>query len=319
MKEKEVFMNRFKRVFTSKMIVTGLVVVLALVLIGAASFLKAEKSAEKEDNGKGYIGVMTQKVTPEDKQEFGVTFGVLVTKVMKGEAAEKAGIKKYDVIQYFNDEKIRGSEDLMEAVRSVKPGSNVKVKLFRDSKEKELTVTPGVLEEKELKFEKGGDNADTYGRFFKMGGGGYLGVNLHEMNKNLAEYFGVKENEGALILSVEEDSPAQEAGLKSGDVIVKIEGKNVLKPKDATKILSKFEKGDKVDVDIIRHNKKMTVKVELEARNAPNFQDLQFLNKFGDGGIEFPFGESQGSGFQFRMPDNGNHKRIFEDNNNSDI
>ncbi len=267
-------MQRFKRVFASKKSIAAIVLVLALVLIGTASLLKAEKTAEKESTAKGYLGVMLENMSQDDKKEAGVAFGVLVSKVVKGEAAEKAGIKKYDIIQYFNDEKIRRTDDLTEAVQDSKPGNKVKIKLVRDGKEHEFTVILGTLELKALKpvpFNFPGGKGEKNGFTYFMGGGGYLGVNLYEMSKDLSEYFGVKENEGALILSVEKESPAQKAGLKAGDVIVKIDGKDISSPNDVIKIISKMEKGEKVDIDVIRHNKKMTVKAELDARQGFNF------------------------------------------------
>ena len=142
-------MTQFKKFLSRKGMMTGLVLVLTLVLAGTAATLMAGK-----DSGKGYLGVSIEKMSPDDKEEFGVKFGVLVTKVTKGEAAEKAGIKKYDVIRYFNDEKMRRPGDLVEVVRHNKPGTQVKIKLVRDGKEKELTVTLGELKVKAFSFER---------------------------------------------------------------------------------------------------------------------------------------------------------------------
>ncbi|UCH95694.1 MAG: PDZ domain-containing protein [Candidatus Aminicenantes bacterium] len=251
-------MTHFKRFVSRKGMVTGLVLVLSLLLAGAASYLAAGK-----DSDKGYLGVNIETLSKEEKEEFGVKFGVLVIKLVKGEAAEKAGIKKYDVIQYFNDEKIRRTPDLVDAVRDCQPGTKAKIKLVRDGKEKELTVTLGKLKLKSFDFDWKDKGRKGY---VVISGGAYLGVHLQELNNDLAEYFSVKKDGGALILKVEKDTPAEKAGLKGGDVIVKFNGKDISNPKDVTKILSDLEKGDKVDIEILRHKKKKTVNAELDKR-----------------------------------------------------
>jgi membrane-associated protease RseP (regulator of RpoE activity) len=250
-------MTQLKRLFVSKKMMTGLVVVLSLILVGTGSTLIAGK-----DSGRGYLGVMVENLSKEDQQELGLTHGVRVTKVIKDQAAEKAGIKKGDIIRYFNDEKIRRPSNLVDAVREVKPETQVKVKLVRDGKNKELTVTLGKLKSDFQWFGIGGDK----NVFFISGKGGYLGVQLHEMDKDLAGYFGLKKDEGALILKVEEDSPAEKAGLKSGDVIVQVDKEKIEEPADVSEILRDMEEGDEVQIQVIRRKKKETVKAELDER-----------------------------------------------------
>jgi serine protease Do len=251
-------MTQLKKVLSQKGTVTGLVLALALVLAGTAASLMAGK-----DSGKGYLGVSIENMSLSDKEEFGVKFGVLVTKVTKGEAAEKAGIKKYDVIQYFNGERMRRPGDLIEVVRDNKPGTKAKIKLVRDGKEKEVTVTLGERKIKAFSF----DWKDKDGKKFIFARGrAFLGVHLQDLDKDLAEYFGVKEDGGVLILKVSADTPAEKAGLKAGDVIVKFNDKNISNAGDVTEVLADLEKGDKADIQIIRHKKKKTVKAELDER-----------------------------------------------------
>lgn len=280
-------MTQLKRLFVSKKMMTGLVVVLSLILVGTGSTLMAGK-----DSGRGYLGVMVENLSKEDQEELGLTHGVRVTKVIKDQAAEKAGIKKGDIIQYFNDEKIRRPSNLVDAVREVKPTTQVKVKLVRDGKNKELTVTLGKLKSGMQWFGIGGDK----NVFFISGKGGYLGVQLHEMNKDLAGYFGLKGDEGALILKVEEDSPAEKAGLKSGDVIVQVDKEKIEEPGDVSEVLRDMEEGDEVQIQVIRHKKKETVKAELDER--PGWGRLGiFKGDFGKIRSKFPLQH-----FYFNMP-----------------
>jgi predicted metalloprotease with PDZ domain len=254
-----IVMTQLKRLFVSKKMMTGLVVALSLFLVGTGLNLKAGK-----DSGRGYLGVMVENLSKEDREELGLTHGVRVTKVIQDQAAEKAGIKKGDIIQYFNEEKIRRPSNLVDAVRDVKPKTQVKVKLVRDGKNKELTITLGKLKSD---FHWSGIGGDK-NVFFISGKGGYLGVQLHEMDKDLAGYFGLKKDEGALILKVEEDSPAEKAGLKSGDVIVQVDKKKIEEPADVSEILRDMEEGDEVQIQVIRHKKKETVKAKLDDRQS---------------------------------------------------
>jgi serine protease Do len=283
-------MRTLKRIMTGQRMVIGLMV--ALLLIGTSSFLSAgEKEIKKEGSGKGFLGVSIEKVSGDDREEFGVKFGVLVIKVQKDEAADKAGIKKYDVIQYFNDEIIRRSNDLVEAVRAAKPGTNAKIKLIRDGKQKNITVKLGEAkhhsyiwygknkkpfkhfykhkgEGKDYSFHFNEDFKDGIKKRFKIKrfGGAFLGVNLSPVSESLGKYFGIKADGGALIMKIEKDSPASKAGLMDGDVIVKIGDKAITNPKDVVKYLSKKEKGDKVDIMVMRNKKKKSLKVELAER-----------------------------------------------------
>lgn len=281
----------------------GLVLVFGLGLIGAASTLMADK-----ESGKGYLGVHAEKVSKDEKEEFGVAFGVLVIKVIKDEAADKAGIKKYDVIQYVNDEKIRRTGDLVEVVRDNKPGTKVKIKLVRDNKEKELTVTLGELTMKFPHFDL--HDKDRKG-YFVISKRAYLGVYLHELNKDLAEYFGMKEDEGALILKVAKDTPAEKAGLKAGDVIVKFNGKNISKTRDVNKTLADLEKGDEVDIEIIRHKKKKTVKAELDENHGS--KEIRILKGYGkDFHIDIPDIHLEAPEFRRSIPEDIEHDIILK-------
>lgn len=270
----------FKKFLSGKTIAAALI--LSLVLMGTATSLMAGKSSSK-----GYLGVNIEDISPEKKEALGITHGVLVVKVVKGEAAEKAGIKKGDVIQFFNGEKIRKPGDLVDAVRDCKPETRTKVKLVRDGKTKGIAVTLGKLKSKSYKFDLG----DHKGHIFMSGKRGYLGVYLQPLNKDLAEYFGVKADEGVLIFKVVKEGPAEKAGLKAGDVIVQMGDKKVSKPGDVTDILSDMEKGDKAALQVVRHKKKKTLKVEVGEKSGLreielNLKKLEKLKKLGELGKE---------------------------------
>jgi hypothetical protein len=92
---------------------------------------------------------------------------------------------------------------------------------------------------------------------------GYMGVKLQGLNEQLGEYFGVEDGEGVLISEVIEDSPAAEAGLQAGDVIVKIDDEEITEAEDIHEYLGEKEEGDEVQVSVRRNKRNKNIKVTL--------------------------------------------------------
>lgn len=265
-------MDYFKTKFLNRKVL--FLAAIIMIFAGTVSQVMADKGGEK-----GFLGVNIEKMSGDDRQEFGVSFGILVTSVSKGEAAEKAGLKKYDVIQYLDGEKMRRPDDLVFSVSSKTPGTKVKVRYVRDGKERSASVVLGKRKVVDYKFKKNFDfkkdfnfKKDFDKKVFKFsGGGGFLGVHIQSMKSDLAAYFGVKKDGGALVTDVDKESPAEKAGLKSGDVIVKIEKDKIKSAADVSGIIKSYKKGDKVKVTFLRHKKMSSVIAVLGAKKWNEF------------------------------------------------
>ena len=92
---------------------------------------------------------------------------------------------------------------------------------------------------------------------------GWLGVSIQDVDKNLAESFGLKRPRGALVAEVSSDSPAEQAGLRTGDVIVTFDGKDIPTSSDLPHIVGLIAPGTAVPVDIVRDKKRKTIKVKV--------------------------------------------------------
>ncbi len=93
--------------------------------------------------------------------------------------------------------------------------------------------------------------------------GGWLGVNIDDLNPQLGDYFGVEDGDGVLVTAVVEDGPAAKAGLKAGDVIVKVGGDEVEDTGDLHETLAGTEADQKVKIEYLRKGK------EQERRGHP--------------------------------------------------
>ncbi|MDG2272025.1 MAG: DegQ family serine endoprotease [Halioglobus sp.] len=92
---------------------------------------------------------------------------------------------------------------------------------------------------------------------------GWLGVTIQDVDKNLAESFGLKRAGGALIADISNNGPAAKAGLRSGDIIVKFDGKNIPASADLPHVVGLVAPGSTVEVELMRNKKLQTIDVEV--------------------------------------------------------
>ena len=181
---------------------------------------------------RGWLGVQIQRVTPPLAEEFGLDRprGALVSQVFEGSPAEKAKLQRGDVILEFAGGPIDDFDDLPRRVAATTPGSKVDVVVMRDGKEKKLKA---VLEKKEPVIA----TATT-----EDSPGSDWGFDVQDLDPRIAEQLGLDESvQGVVITDVEPDSPAAEAGLRRGDVIVEANRKSVKSVGDLEDQLEKDE------------------------------------------------------------------------------
>ena len=99
---------------------------------------------------------------------------------------------------------------------------------------------------------------------------GWLGVRIQSVSDDLASSLGVDAEKGALVASVEEGSPAASSGLKNGDVILKFDGKNVMKMRGLPRIVAQTPIGKNVPVEVLRDGKRITLSVEVGRLKEPD-------------------------------------------------
>jgi C-terminal processing protease CtpA/Prc len=227
-----------------------------------------------DDSDGAWLGVYLQDVNSDLKEALDLKSkrGALIAGVVDDSPAEEAGLEEEDVVVEFDGTEVKGKSHLTKLVKKHSPGDKITLKLVRDGKEKSLTVVLG--DEPKLQdfylyegspdygFTKRSKAPGVYS--FNLFSGNRIGVRIQNLSKQLGEYFGVKEGEGALITEVEEDMPAEKAGLKAGDVIVEVDGDDVEDTEDLIEAISEKEEGDKAEITVIRNRTSKTFEVEVE-------------------------------------------------------
>ncbi|MSP39322.1 MAG: DegQ family serine endoprotease [Deltaproteobacteria bacterium] len=178
---------------------------------------------------RGYLGTSVQKVTLEIAESFGMkqARGALVAEVLKGSPAERAAVKAGDIIVEFDRKEIKDSSDLPIQVARVAPGTTVQVRVLRDGKEISLPLTVGEMKDNEVvtSVQEGG-----------------LGLTVQPLTPQLAENLGLERAEGLVITAVKPGSAAEEAGLKTGDVISEINRQPIKSLADYNRELARNDK-----------------------------------------------------------------------------
>jgi serine protease Do len=192
---------------------------------------------EKGSVTRGWLGVMIQKITPDLAKSFGLkeSDGALVGDVIPGGPAEKAGIKRGDVIVKFNGQDIKSMESLPKYVAGVTPGKKVDLEIVRDGKRKTMPVTIAVLKDKEAEEMTKHEAASDL-----------LGIQVQDITKELAESLQLDTTEGVLIAEVMPGEAGAESGLRRGDVIAEMNKKPIKSISDYNEIASKVKAGDTV-------------------------------------------------------------------------
>jgi len=182
---------------------------------------------------RGWLGVVIQRITPELSKEFGLADdkGALVSKVMPDGPAAKAGIERGDVIVEFNGQPIADWNELPRQVALTPVDQKVPVVLVRQGKRKTVTAMVAKLEEPETQEVA---KAETTGP-------AAFGLRVQNVTQELAEQLGLDDASGVVVTAVAPGSPAEEAGIHRGDVILEVDRYAV---KNTAQLREKLEEAD---------------------------------------------------------------------------
>ena len=201
---------------------------------------------------RGWLGV--QNLTPEQAKSAGLESpkGARVVDVVKGGPAEKAGIKKDDLIMAFQGKKIRDSGELRNEVATSTIGQTAKVTVLRGKETKEISVKIGNL----------ADATKLLASVIRD----RLGVTVQPLTKKDVEKYGLESHQGVVITRVEPKGPLGEAGFEVGDIILGINGQPVGGLESFIMMVSSLKPHQKVTLEALDYRSGNTGAVEVTVR-----------------------------------------------------
>ncbi len=221
-----------------------------------------------------YLGVHIDEVTQQSASALKLSdaSGALITYVDQDGPACRAGLKNNDVIVGFNGSKVQSPEQLQDLIHATPAGKTVNLTVIRDGQKKDISVTLGAW-----------PNAVAHARNLTPGSvmafappsikmpdidvpsfttlSSRHGMVVESLCPQLADYFGVPRGQGVLVRSVEKGSPAEAAGLKAGDVIVKVNNETVHDMADWRRAM--HVRAGKVPVAVIRDKHEQAIVMNL--------------------------------------------------------
>jgi len=257
----------------------------------AAGLLLALPAPAAADGG--WLGVSLQVVDDDlrDALELERREGVLVSDVVPDGPAEAAGLENGDVLLEVDGRAMTSVRRVQRAIDRRDPGDEVELLVLRDGERLPLTAT---LDERDGRlalpgagwhrpgprswsfswpdphhgrghgpYHRGPHDLGALGRIGDFFARPRLGVETRKLDEDLAAYFEVDAGEGVLVLSVIEDTPAEEVGLRAGDVILRVDGEAIDSPGDLRDALL-ANAGDTVELEVRRHAETLTLTVELD-------------------------------------------------------
>ena len=185
------------------------------------------------------LGVAVAEIPQSELDGMQIEYGVRIVKVMPGSVADAAGLKAGDVLTAIDDRPAYSAERLRHLVAGTAGETGLSVS--RDGKSVKLAAAFPIPEQARA----------------------MLGVRIQEMTGELKEAFGAQGDTGVLVSQVLAGSPAKQAGLRAGDVIVAVGDREITSARGLTDLLADYAPGDKLDVAFVREREKKSLQIEL--------------------------------------------------------
>jgi len=203
---------------------------------------------------RGWLGVAVQPVTPDLASSFGMKNekGALISEVMKDSPAEKAGFQVGDIILEFDGKTIADMHELPRLAAVTPVGKKAVVKLFRNGKVLEKTVTIEKMVDSGVTGQQAAQAQEN------------LGLVVSDLTKELAAQLRTSETRGVVVMEVKSGSLAEEAGLLRGDIIKQINNTTIANSSEYTKAVAALKKGDLVRFLLQRGESALFVVMKVE-------------------------------------------------------
>jgi len=203
---------------------------------------------------RGFLGVVPSALTPTQRQKYAVREGgALVETVSEGTPAAKAGLQVEDVIVKVNGKPVADDIEFRSLIAAAAPGDTVELLVRRGGKDvtikAKLEPAPDLTASAEPQAPKGS---------------GRIGIAVESLNADSARQFNLGDlREGVVVVRVEAGGAADEAGVEPGDVLVRVNGRDVKTPAEFDKVISDAKSGDRLSVVVRREKARSLVTIEV--------------------------------------------------------
>lgn len=244
--------------------------------------------AFSNDESGSYLGVGVRDVTHDVMAQLNLheERGVEVTSIDSEGPAAKAGLKEHDVILTFNGDNVESYEQMRRMIHETPAGRKVKLGISRAGRPMSFEVTlgkreewsairPNVIQIPKIEIPPMNFEWDMPG-FTVLQISSRSGATVEDLTPQLGDFFGAKNGEGVLVRSVERGSPAETAGLKAGDVIVRVGSDRISNSSEWRRLMRQHRSGA-VPLTILRDRREQTLSLKLpERRSSDAAYDFQF-------------------------------------------
>jgi serine protease Do len=195
---------------------------------------------------RGWLGVGIQDISEEVAEYYGIKekSGVLVTEVFPGDPADLAGIKPKDIILSVNRKAVDNARQLTGMIADINVGDTIQIKINRNGKTRTLDVK--IAKREETKISSRGTQEREHAQ---------LGIRVSEITPETARRFNLKDTAGVIVVGVDPESKAAEAGLQPHDIIREINHKNITSVSDFNKTINEIPEGKTINLFIRRMNR----------------------------------------------------------------
>ena len=269
------------------------VMLLSVLLAGAVTMVgavpaQAATSGDELTAGDSYLGIGPRDITPNRVAALKLKddSGVEVTDVDHDAPAAKAGVKVGDVILTYNGQKVESAEQLRRLIHETPAGRTVQLGISRNGQQQTTAVTLGSRRQMIAGFPKARVGTPGNGFFDNppdmsmntLQMASKCGLLVENLTPQLGDFLGVKNGGGVLVRSVEKGSPADAAGIRAGDVIVRIEKENVADMSDWHRMTHK--RNGKTMLSVVRDKREQNVFMDFSsARDASDLLEIPGFNK----------------------------------------
>ncbi len=235
----------------------------------------------------GYLGVGMRDVSEDQVAALKLkeTRGVEIINVDHDGPACKAGLQVHDVILQMNGQVIDGIDQMRRMLRDMPAGRSVSFVISRDGQQQTISTQAdgnGFLSSSTAHGATKGQR-NFLGAMTMLVSSSFTGAKLEVMGPQLAEFFGAQGSAGLLVRSVDANSPASEAGLRAGDVVVKVNSISVASGNDWSKTIHE-NKGKPVAVVVLRDKKEQTLTLTPDGKKRSSVEPGVGLEEFFGGG-----------------------------------